>query len=298
MTLKPVIIPRTYNQPDLPLGLLYISAVLKHAGYEVHGLNLPGVQGEAISHIESAIHKYKPDIVATTSGATNFIEVREICAVAKSVSPQIITVVGGALPTSEPELMVRDACADIAVIGEGEVTILEIAEAVIRGEQLSRINGIGFLSGGVYCQTPPRQMIENLDNLPFPDFESFNVMGHIDMMHPMDMYLFDIEDNPRPVQVISSRGCPYSCTFCGHTLPKKIRYRSLDNVFAEIDSRVKEYNANIIAFCDEMLTNDRGRLLDICRRIKPYGVHWFTTIRADIIDDEVAAYSAERDRRH
>lgn len=289
--MKPIfllIIPRTFDSRDMPLGFMYISAVLKQAGYEVYGLNLPGIQGEAKALIETAIIRYRPDVVATTSGAINMPEVREIFSVAKEILPTIKTIAGGALPTAEPELMLRDVFTDIVVIGEGELTILELAQALTDGHSIAAIHGIGYLDNGKYCQTPPRQPIMDLDSLPFPDLETFNVIDVLDLSHPMDMYLLDIEDNPRPIQIISSRGCPNSCTFCGHTLPKKIRYRSLDNVFAEIDLRVKECRPNIIAFCDEMLTDDKARLLELCQRIKPYGLHWFTTIRADIIDEEVA----------
>ncbi len=144
--------------------------------------------------------------------------------------------------------------ADIIVIGEGELTVLELARYYLLSKgKLSEINGIRYILNNQLFETPKRKTIANLDEIPFPNKKhSLNTQFR----------------NKDKVTILTGRGCPFKCTFCFEA-KDKLRIRSIDNVFNEIDIVIKE-NPNLLSLIlvDDTFTLNKKRIFDFCNKIK------------------------------
>jgi anaerobic magnesium-protoporphyrin IX monomethyl ester cyclase len=269
---------------DFPLGLAYISAALKSNGYNVHCLNLNHRQ-DIYDAIRNSIVENNIDVVCTGGGCIHYVQISNILTAAKHYKPSVITVLGGGIFSCEPEVMLRSMSLDLGVINEGEITIVELARAFESGQDFGAIDGIAYLRGGEFIETKPRSPIMDLSTVAFADYDGFEFDYYLEHLNPSDAYYLYPFDKPRVVPMISSRSCPYSCTFCYHPLGKKYRSRPLDNFFAELDVIVNKYKINILAIYDELFTVNNERLEEFCARIKPYHIKWIPQLRVDSVDE-------------
>ena len=282
-----------YNY-NIPIGLAYISAFLKQHGHEVHFLNLNHCDGIAEELIKEKLSKEKYNFAITGGISPFYPDVKNCIESVRKCSPETRIIVGGGLVSSQPEIMFSLLQPDYGVIGEGELTIKELFDCLDNNGDVNTVNGLIFRNTeGQVILTKPRDPINNLDLLPWPDYEGLGFAEYLEHMLPGDVYYYSIFDNPRTYPVIASRSCPFSCTFCFHPLGKKYRKRSLDNIIAELEYAIKRYNLNIIVFYDELFANDRPRILEFCRRITellktiPWEVKWFCQMRVDVLDEEL-----------
>ncbi|MFA4917249.1 MAG: radical SAM protein, partial [Syntrophales bacterium] len=146
-------------------------------------------------------------------------------------------------------------------------------------------------SSGEFNITQPRAPIINLDSLPWPDLEGFEFETYLKMQKPNDSLYLYIDDEPRFFPIISSRGCPFNCTFCYHPLTQKYRSRSVSDFISEIKHVVEKYNVNNLSIFDELISADPKRLFEICEELKklPKRVHWMCQLRVDMVNEEMLA---------
>jgi radical SAM superfamily enzyme YgiQ (UPF0313 family) len=259
--------------PDMPIGLLYIAAVLEHHGHEVEILDLL-VSKYSRDKIKDKIKKYQPDIVGAPSVTLNYPVASDILKYCKSLNKDIITVIGGPHVTfSAVETLTEAPWIDIVVRGEGEMTMLDI----VSGKELARIDGIAFRdkSDGIRL-TGERRLIENLDELPRPARHLF----------PLSRY----HALGTSCGVITSRGCPFSCIFCvGSKMGvRRMRYRNPELVLDEIEQGLtlgfKEVDLE-----DDLLTVNHKHLYAICDGIIERGLkfNWCAFSRVDTVNMEV-----------
>ena len=260
-----------------PVGISYISAALKRAGHDVTGHHFQKTE----NFIAELQKKY--DVVATGGLSSQFRQLKNIVGLARSSNTPVI--VGGGIITSEPELMSRSLIADYAVIGEGEETIVELLSCIKQGGNPSTVAGIGYFLGKQFVLTEPRKQNEDLDALPRPDYDCFGYGEFLDTMKPTDQYAYDIFDHPREYPLVSSRSCPFQCTFCYHPVGDKYRQRSLDSIMAELEVVVPKYRINIVGILDELFSYDEKRVLEFSTRFKkfadtlPWEVRWGCQMR-------------------
>ena len=231
-----------------PLGLAYISAILKKNNIEVKILE-SNVEDLNHEQIKSEIDKYNPNYVGITSTTCLIEEANEI---AKLCSDDMITIVGGIHTSAMPEETLKEfQDIDIVCVGEGEYTMLEI----VNGVDLSKVNGIVYRKDKKIIKNSPRPLIENLDSLPFPARE----------LLPMSKYSSAGSKRDRIDYILSSRGCPYNCIFCVDHLVhgKKFRYRSPENVVAEIEYLISQ-GVGEFDFIDDNFTLLPSRASKIC----------------------------------
>lgn len=282
LLVMPTQVEKAGDYYEFSMGILYISAVLKKENFDVVCLNLNHIDEAIGKAIERAILSKDIDIVGTGSLSYQYNQVKHILASAKKTKKDIITIAGGGLITSEPELMIKSMQMDFGVIGEGEETIIELIRAIENQGDFSRINGIICKDKkGDIVRTPTRKAAEELDALPFPDYEGFEVEKQLDSLRPNDSIQLTFMDNPRAMTLISSRSCPFNCTFCFHPTGNKYRQRSLDSFFKELEYFVKKYELNMVEIMDELFAGDTKRVNEFCRRIKPLNLLWYAQIRAD-----------------
>lgn len=249
-----------------PLGLGFISAVLKQAGYNVECLNLNHKEGYIKEIIETALDRKKYDYVCTGSNSLIYAVIEKILIAVRAHSSRPKIVLGGPIITSEPETVFNSLNPDYVVIGEGEETILELLESLEKDKELSEVKGIGFKDkDGKIVFTPKREPLKNLDALPYPDFEGIGFKEQLTHIYGNTDYFNTILDHPKPYPLLASRGCPFKCTFCYHY--EMYRARSIDNIMEELRGAVKLYGINIINIFDECFSIHRERISEFCERI-------------------------------
>lgn len=278
-----IVMPLFQSHPNeayvFPLGIPYISAAMKKAGFNVFTLNLNHLEKpyEVLSKtiIDNDIH------VAMTGGlAPQFGQVHSVLKTVRSIDPQIITICGGGIISGDPPAALKALeLSDFGVIGEGELTIVELCNVLESGGNLSSISGIIFGYHKNYSITEPRRAIKDIDTIPWPDYEGFSYDKYIEISNA---YLHG-KGYSRSSAILTSRSCPYGCTFCFHTLGPKYRERSLDDVFREIDYLIQHYEIRFIGMLDDVFSRSRKRIEDFSRRIKPYNLPWQTIFRIEDI---------------
>jgi radical SAM superfamily enzyme YgiQ (UPF0313 family) len=256
----------------MAVGPPCIAAALKEAGHEVSGHIF---RSEAA--FRSAVRGNQ--VVAVGGLCSQFKPVKRMLEIAKEGGAH--TVVGGGIVSSEPELMTRELKPDYSVLGQGEITACELMRLIEHGGDAESVSGIAYLEGDRFVQTPPRVDVDDLDALPFPDYECFGYLKMLDEMRPSDIDWRDGFDYPRDYQLIASRACPYHCSFCYHPSGYNYRRRSIDSIMAELEAVVPKYRINIVSILDDLFSVDEKRLLEFCERFRelrartPWEVKWW-----------------------
>lgn len=270
-----------FNNIKFPLGFLYMAGHLEKNGFKARILDCPvyykkrriinkktvkiGLFPEEISEI---IKEFDPVIIGVSCAysayeSDSFEIIDLIRELEKDMNKKFLIVVGGAHVSANPEYVLRNKKIDIAVIGEGEETILEIAQKFSKGLKFNNIQGTALLQRGKLVINKKREYIKNLDSLK-------SAWHLIDL----DLY-FQHPDNSKAtlrkpsVDIISSRGCPGNCRFCSiHTVwGRKWRGRTAKNVVDEIEFLYKKYGVVQFRFQDDNLTLDKNRIIEICEEI-------------------------------
>jgi radical SAM superfamily enzyme YgiQ (UPF0313 family) len=272
---------------DFPLGLSYISSSLKSKGYQVDCLNLNYYESIETA-LKKAIKENNSDIICTGGLSVHFTKIESILKIAKNIKPDIMTIIGGGLISSEPKLMIETLKPDFGVVGEGEETIVELADAIIHSKDFSKIDGVIYYNKDKkeIIMNKPRRPIGDIDSIPYPDYDGFEVKRYLDMQKPTDDHYLYPYDKPRMLPIISSRSCPYDCTFCYHPLGKQYRERSLDAFFKEVEYLIEKYNINLLVVMDELFAVRPERVKEFCERIKRYNLKWIAQMRVDGVTEE------------
>ena len=265
-----------------PLGTLYVAASLREAGHEVRFYNGAFRGSEEILRELAA---FAPRIVGLYSTAFGWHKARQSAADVRRILPGAFIVVGGPYPIYARAQCLREAPElDAVVTGEGEDTMVELAAGLGRGGSLDGLVGIAFRRGADVSENPPRPLILDLDRLPFPAR---------DLLGDREVYVPPPATYRRtPVAVmITSRGCNRRCIFCFQIDRERrhgIRYRSVDNVLAEI-RELAAAGYREIKFLDDTLAADRERALEIARRIKAerLDIVWFASACVHQVDREL-----------
>lgn len=269
-----------------PLGIAYIAAVLREAKHTVI-LRDPENQDMTYDDVGSLILKERPDIVGITSATANFGNAVKLARIAKQ-SGEPLVVLGGIHATSLPdEVLTKYPEIDLVVVGEGEITMRELCDAMDSGGKVNyaSIRGLAFRNdSGQIEKSPPRPFNMDLDSLPLPardllPLEKYGVQINMITMKGIK------------ATMISSRGCPSYCTFCAaHISTGRVyRPRSTESVVDEMEYLVRKYNAKFIQFYDDTFTINYKRTVDVCNSIIKRGlkVKWFAHARVNTVDENL-----------
>ncbi len=283
---------------NLPLGLLYVAAVLDRAGYKPEILDafiadFPFRKigditevGMPYKRIKEEIKRRKPDIVGIANPFTSQVEhAIKVADIIKEVDSSILTVVGGPHVTVVPKKFLEEARnVDISVIGEGEHTMLDIIRVFEGKKKIEDVQGIAHRIDEELVQNSPRLFNENLDELPYPAYHL------VDMEQYLDPERIEYRSfQKRALSMITSRGCPFNCSFCSVHLHmgKTFRGHSVYYVVDHIEHVVNKYRVKTIYFEDDNLTFDIRRFEAICDKIieKDIKFQWETPngVRADYL---------------
>ena len=261
-----------------PLGLAYIAAVLDENDFEVKIFDCP-VCKISPQKLKVELDAFQPTIVGIGSMTSTVDSALESARAAKEVCPTSKVVMGGSHATfADVQILKDEKSVDIIVRGEGEETLLELAQQPTSMQKIGDIKGITFRKGNEIFQTPARPFIQNLDALPRPAYRFV----------PIEKYWIA---GRKLLSIITSRGCPFQCSFCvaSKMFGSKFRARSPKNVLDELEWLRDEYGAEGIAFQDDTLTFDKKRTMEICDGMieRKINLPWGCGTRADIVTREI-----------
>lgn len=273
---------------EFPIGIAYVSASLKASGRNVITYNLNYKKGEISDLVHNLIHKHEIDVLATGGLTAQYWQLKQIIDAARKAKPDIKIWVGGGIITSSPiPAMEALEVADVGMIGEGEITICELADATEGKRTLNSVNGLIFKSidyDNKWRITTPREEIMDLDSLPYPDYDGFE-FGTLLEKKPTDA--FASLGGARTGFLSFGRSCPFNCTFCFHPSGSKYRKRSVESIFKEIDYLIDKFKIESIYITDELFVSEKwggGGLKLFCEEIKRRNLKFFISLRVDMID--------------
>lgn len=267
---------RGYNPP---LGLLYVAAYLKkYSNYDVNVIDAQ-VEGLDYDGLKHKIVKGKPHVIGITTMTMTLIDVLKTARLVKEINPNITIVLGGPHTSLFPEETIQFSEIDFLVTGEGEEAFCSLVKSIDKGGDVSGIAGIVTMVDGKIINTGKRPYVKDIDKLPFPDRQ----------LVPYKKYTSLLAKGKSVTTIITSRGCPFKCSFCDRpNMGKVFRARSATNVVDELEQCV-QLGINEFLFYDDTFTVNKQRVLDICDMIRhrKLVISWDIRARIDTIDEEM-----------
>ncbi|OGO44921.1 MAG: hypothetical protein A2Z05_02120 [Chloroflexi bacterium RBG_16_60_22] len=271
----------------VPLGLTYIAAVLQKEGHHVRiiDLNVEKIGDDSLKGILA-----DAGIAGITGMITEYAEVIRVADLVKGAKDGLTVVLGGPLASTFPRELLEASRADLAVIGEGERTAVTLVAAIEKGGDLHNINGLAFKKDGKIEFTGPVEPITDLDSVPFPARDLLDMRRYLrDHFESFGIKIREF-GKIRSTNLISSRGCPYGCTFCFKDMwGRQWRGRSPDNIIDEMELLNRNYGVNGFFFNDDTFVLNSKRVFEFCRRLGERGLNvaWYGNGRVNLMTREM-----------
>lgn len=263
----------------LPVGLGYLNAVLRCAGWQSQLANLSQFSWKKI---ESLLAAERPDLFGISVFTHNRFDSLKLAALAKKLNPSCFVVCGGPHATHRyREILARCRAVDAVVIGEGETTFSELVTCLTAaGGRLDAVKGLAIRAGGKIVLTPHREPLPDLDVLPIPAAFFDNAVG-VDIQRQLEF-------------IITSRGCPAACLFCSSPRfwGKGLRFRSPQSIIDEIRFLRDHFGLLYFSIRDDTFTSDRRRVLEFCRLLLQEKIYilWNCQSRVSAVDEEMLCW--------
>ncbi len=266
-----------------PLGLAYVAGMLEKNGIPVAILDSQAENfsdDQIIAHIKNA-NRYTIIGIAFLTPMHGVI--KRLCDSIKQNFNNILIVLGGPHCTAlKEQVLVEIESADVICIGEGELTISELAN-IIAKEELKSIQGICYRDGDQIFKNPPRPFINDLDSIPPP-------ARHLLPMAKYHLTASRVSGNSYCPTIIVARGCPFSCTYCSRIFGRTLRMHSIDRILAEIEFLYETYHINQLNIEADTLTANKKFLENLCNGLINSGISknikWTCESRVDTVDEQ------------
>ena len=263
-----------------PLGIMSLSSFLKERKINTKMLDCT-MSRNPLLLVEKFVKKFRPTVVGISCIIASYRSTVEIAKKVKGIDKQIKVVVGGIYPTFACEKILRiHKEIDFVVRGEGEHTLYELLMALSNEKNLENVDGISFIKDKKYIRTDDRKLISNLNELPLPDYKSLATMKQY--------------QRKGKILIVSSRGCPYVCTFCSTSNYWSHKWRAINarKTVGIVKLLVKRYKAKNILFGDDLFILDENRVKDICKEIikAKLKFRWRCSVRANLITPDLVKW--------
>lgn len=268
--------------PTMSLAILK-SFINKKTNHQAKIIDLIFNKKNWKEYLKEKLTKEKPDLIGISVLSFNYTQALDIASFIKE-NFDVKIIFGGVHVILMPEEVIKNKQVDMICVGEGELTFKNLLDKKINPE---KVKGIWYKQNDKIIKNKENKLIEDLDNLPFPEWDDFDLEKY-----------FVINNNHLPI--MASRGCPYNCTYCSnHALKKKlkgkyVRFRSVDNVIEEIGLRIKQYQnkgLKYLFFYDDTFIIDRNFVLDFCKKFVKKGydkiLKWNVNVRANLVTEEI-----------
>lgn len=270
------------ENPTPPFGLMSLAAYLLEKGIEVR-IEDYIITNFSKERVEKIITGYNPDVIGATGVTMNIKKAIKILKEYKKSKPEAITVLGGPHATFDAEdILAEHDYVDYIVRGEGELTFHEMLELIGSNASLEEVQGISFRKNNGIVHNPDRPLIEDINILPFP-------ARHLVQLSKYRAFRL-------PINMITSRGCPYKCIFCvgSRMVGRKVRSFDVERVVDEFEmlSKMGFRQINIV---DDLFTSNKNRCIAICQEILRRGIKhtWNAFARVDTISRELLEHLKE-----
>ena len=252
---------------QIPLGILYLSTILKKIHYDVSIFRPKTV--EECSLVADA------NVIAFSGTTLEYSMIVECAKYIKNINPDVILWIGGIHATSLPQEVADSKLFDSIAIGEGENIIGQMA---LDSQQNSPKQ--------FYYGKP----VKDLNSIPIPDRSMITGAHGLTIFSFGTNYIGTGSEN-----IISSRGCPFDCHFCSSKIMggKNVRFRSVDNMIEEVEYIINNFGCKQLRFADDNITSKKTRLIELCSRLKHYDLAWKCSARSSTLTDKVCKALSE-----
>ncbi|MCP4723412.1 MAG: radical SAM protein, partial [bacterium] len=296
----------------LPISLLYLAAYLEKENIDVtiydalidcnpeeiepdeNGIYFVGAKWKTI--IEKT-REYQPDIVGITNPFSDFADYAlEMAAHIRDAHPEVKIVIGGPHASSSPESFLTSSNAvDYVIRGEGEIALTSLIKALPSNTGIADVAGLMYRENGSLRKNEPAPFIEDLDELPLPAYHLIDVERYFSFAkagYP-SRYMFEYKGSEREVSIITSRGCPYKCVFCGNHLHmgRKWRNHGTEYIIRHMEFLINKYDVRHFHIEDDNVGLNPERFNDLLDGIieKKWNITWDTPngVRAEKLSEKL-----------
>lgn len=266
-----------------PLNLAYIAAYLREKKVKIGLLDANALKYD-IKQLKNYLLKTLPDIVVLQIVVCNLVNDIKISKLIKHVLPSVKIIIFGTVATVYSSYLLKKDVVDYVIVGEPEITVFELINALNKNEKLDSIKGLAWKKKNKIIYNKKRKLLKDLDTLPFPARD----------LLPVDKYYQPIAKENPYMTMRSSRGCIYDCLFCGTKTTGQNAWRGRDplKVVDEMEEIFLKYGTKEIEMYDEQFLIDRERVIKICKGIirRGFKPSWIAMGRVDLVDEELLTY--------
>ncbi len=285
-----------------PLGLTYVAAYVESQGHtvEVYDVEharesniiqyaeaaksyqkylegLDNMQHPVWREVRGELQRFRPHLIGVSCPTVKYEPALKIAGIAKEVDPDIKVVFGGCHPTVLAERVLVNKSVDFAIRGEGEHTLAQLVSAIEGNEPFNNIEGLSHKADSRIYHNPKRELIPDLNQLPFPARSLLR-----------DAEGYDAEDMGL---MMGSRGCPFQCTYCAsqNMWGRRVRYRSVQNIIDEILKIKEQFGTTQFSFEDDSFTANPKLIGEFCEQLisRRLRIGWSAITRINLLNDEL-----------
>ncbi len=281
---------RPYSPKKLfPIGLGYVTTAMRDAGFVFDLIDIDAHR-YSDQEVERMIRKKKYDVVCIGCMVTGYKIVKSLASIIKDYHPRSKIIVGNSVATSIVDILLAHTKVDIAIMGEGDETIVDLLNTIDDSRPLDEVRGICFIKYGKLTRTMDRPLIHDISALPFIDFSIFDVDIYIEnskfsVHEPLPFP----REEARALPVNTARGCVANCDFCYHVFKgSPYRYRSPESIVSEIKTMIDKYELNYIQFWDELTFFSKKQTDNFAQKILDEDVNfnWVADCRTNLFNNE------------
>ncbi|MFH1979268.1 MAG: radical SAM protein [Patescibacteria group bacterium] len=281
---------RPYKSQILfPIGFAYVVSAIDRAGYNLEILDLDAHR-KTDEEVEEFLRNTDFDVVAMGCIVTGYKYVKKISQIVRKVNSSATIIAGNSVASSISKILLEKTEVDIAVIGEGDITIVETLDSLKKKTPLFYVDGLVYKNSGRIVPTSPRTVIPDVNSISSPNWDLLDIERYIEDSKNLVDEPFPIPKNKvRAFPINTARGCPFKCTFCYQVFRGLgYRYRSAESLISEIKELQRKYGINYILFHDDLSFFSRDQIekfvdMILSEKLKFF---WGAACRADLFSSK------------
>lgn len=268
--------------PYPPLGIGYLATILR-----MHDIEVDFIDGQILEENQfwSDINKLTTDIILISATIRQIKGAMRVAEITKKRNPQTTVVLGGPGPSAlamQQQDFGKNTAIDIIVQGEAEESLPLLLRQINEDRSIDNIPNLLINRNGNIVRTIKNPIRSEITKIPWPDRTIFNEKAYISRWQE--------SAKMTSIHIIGSRGCPFNCSFCDHTITgRKVRYRNPEDVIAEMLFLEQRYSPDDIFYFDDLFTVNKKRVVTFCRLLQKYSLKtsWSAQGRVDSVDEEM-----------